>query len=136
MAGKMSIKRIFMVLTLGISVNAFAGFPEKGSLLFEKDLKDGQPFSALFSKLPTEYTADMLKKDQTPLKKYKNYLKKLATLNVNSRLEIGLDSFKMAPLTFKYTEILDMQQGELSHLKQADSAQTRGYGVEFRVKLD
>lgn len=68
-----------------------------------------------------------------PTKTYKQFLKKLATLNINSRVEIGLDRMKVAPLTFKSTEILNQEQALLYSDKQPKS---KGYGVELRIKLD
>jgi hypothetical protein len=86
----------------------------------------------IFSNMPTSYQM----KGEASYKNYKELLKKIATLNLNSRVEIGLDRMKAAPLAFKMNDSLGVDQGLLSSVKQASGFKSRGYGIELRIKLD
>lgn len=61
-------------------------------------------------------------------------IRSVLALQVNPNMHIGIDKFKSGPLKGEESEIISVS----SHLqpKGSDAATHRGYGIEFRVKLD
>ncbi len=118
-----------------MSVDGLAAF-EREPFLFQGTYESKPLISFeknnIFSNMPIPYP---MKDNAIPHKNYKEILKKLATLNVNSRVEIGLDRMKVAPLSLKSNDNPSTDQGLLSPVKQASGFKSRGYGIELRIKL-
>ena len=117
-----------------VLINTFSGVVlaiPNAAMPPESAAEQHQIFQSLY------YSGDRSFESSVPslsLKKFKEQLKSTLALNLNSHLQIGVDTVKAKTLKAQESEIVVLEPHLAPRLSQNGNA--KGYGVEVKFKLD